>query len=160
MPRTCTVCTHSDRTAIDRALVQGAAYRVIARQHGLDHDAVRRHADAHLPRLLVQAEAARAVADADALLGEANRLYQAATEILDAARTNDNPEVALKAIGAAGRVLTLLGELLGELNRQPQVNVLVSPEWLQVRTVLLAALAPYPEARAVVAGRLMALEAG
>ena len=64
------------------------------------------------------------------------------------------------AIDTAGRVLSLLGELLGELNRQPQVNVLVSPEWLTVRGVLLEALSAYPEARVAVVGRLAALEAG
>ena len=160
MPRTCTVCTHADRATIDRAIVQDTAYRVIARQYGLDHDAVRRHADNHLPAMLAKAQAARDVAHADHLLREANRLYATATGIMDAAQAQSDHELTLKAIGTAGRMLGLLGELLGELNRQPQINLLVAPEWLTVRAALLAALAPFPEARAAVAERLIALEAG
>ncbi len=160
MPRICTVCSHRDRPAIDRALVQGGAYRVIARQHGLDHDAVRRHADKHLPTLLAKAQAAREVAHADDLLQEANHLYATATSIMAEARGTGDNELALKAITSAGRMLALLGELLGELNRQPQINVLVSAEWLAVRSVLLEALSAYPEARTAVAARLASLEAG
>ena len=49
--------------------------------------------------------------------------------------------------------------MLGELGDQPQVNVLVAPEGLQVRATLLPALAPYPTARVAVADHRMALEA-
>ena len=44
--------------------------------------------------------------------------------------------------------------LLGDLDDRPVVNVLVSPEWQQVRAQILAALDPYPEARFAVAGAL------
>jgi hypothetical protein len=47
--------------------------------------------------------------------------------------------------------LELLGELLGELNRQPQVNITLSAEWIEVRAVILSALTEFPEARAQVA---------
>ena len=159
MPRTCTICTHPDRDAIDRALITHAPYRDIARQHGVGKDALWRHHDDHLPAILAKVHEARDIAHADHLLREANRLYAAATGIMDAAQQDGDRELALKAISAAGRMLGLLGELLGELNRQPVVNALVSPEWLTVRTALLAALGPYPEARTAVAQRLIAMEA-
>ncbi len=47
----------------------------------------------------------------------------------------------------------------GELDDRPQVNVLVAPEWLAVRSAVLAALAPYPAARVAVANRLVMLDA-
>jgi hypothetical protein len=50
--------------------------------------------------------------------------------------------------------------LLGELNRQPQVNILIAPEWLEVRAVLVQALQAYPEARTAVAAALAGVEHG
>lgn len=52
----------------------------------------------------------------------------------------------------------LLARLLGDLDERPQFNVLVSPEWAALRGALLAALRPYPDARAAVAGALLRLE--
>lgn len=71
----------------------------------------------------------------------------------------DPRDLVLKTADRLRQQTELLAKLLGELNDQPQINVLVAPEWLQVRAVLLEALTPYPEARAAVAGRLLTLEA-
>jgi hypothetical protein len=38
--------------------------------------------------------------------------------------------------------------------------VLIAPQWLEVRSVVLQALAPFPEARVAVVERLLALEGG
>jgi len=45
----------------------------------------------------------------------------------------------------------LLGELLGELNRAPTVNITLSPEWVHIKVVLMAALGDFPDARAAAA---------
>ena len=42
--------------------------------------------------------------------------------------------------------MELLGKLAGELDDRPQVNVLVSPEWLELRAVIVGALEPHSEA--------------
>lgn len=159
MPRMCTVCAHAERAAIDRAMVARNAIPALSREYSLSEDALSRHKAIHLPLILVKAEAVREVARADDLLLQANRLYTNAVEIMDAARGAGDGDLALKAIGAAGRILALLGELLGELDRRPVVNLLLAPEWLQVRAVLLEALQPHPEARTAVSERLAALEA-
>ena len=49
MARTCTVCTHPERVAIDQALVGGEPNRAIARRMALSKDAVARHRASHLP---------------------------------------------------------------------------------------------------------------
>jgi hypothetical protein len=59
MPRTCTVCTHSDRDAIDRALIAREPVRRIAARFGLSKSAVWSHSDDHLPAALVKADEAR-----------------------------------------------------------------------------------------------------
>ena len=52
-----------------------------------------------------------------------------------------------------------IAKLLGQLDERPQVNVLMAPEWLQVRAALLTALTPYADARLAVAAALVSLEA-
>lgn len=49
-----------------------------------------------------------------------------------------------------GGNLELLAKLLSELDDRPQVKLLVSPEWLELRAVIVAALEPYSEARGAV----------
>ena len=52
MPRTCTVCTHSEREGIEQSLLAGQpSLRDIARQWGLSKDALHRHLRRHMPLL-------------------------------------------------------------------------------------------------------------
>ena len=55
--------------------------------------------------------------------------------------------------------LELLAKLLGELDERPVTNVMVSSEWVSVRTAMMEALSSHPEARVAVAERLKELEA-
>ena len=157
MPRTCTVCTHPQREAIDRALVSGQPVRslvsryVTKRGRPLGHMALYRHKDEHLPATLVKAHVAAEVAHADALLSQVRELRDRALAILDRAEEDGQLMPALAAIREARGCLELLGKLMGEIDERPQVNVLVSPEWLTLRAAILAALVPYPEAQAAVA---------
>ena len=73
--------------------------------------------------------------------------------------THGDYRTALSGVGQARACLELLLEVEGRVDRRPTVNLLVAPEWLAVRAALLAALAPYPEALAAVAERLLVLEA-
>ena len=83
----------------------------------------------------------------------------ASLAILSDARRIGDADTALKAVDRIQRQIELQAKLLGELDERPQLNVLVAPEWLQARAVLLEALGPYPEARTAVSTRLVALEA-
>jgi hypothetical protein len=158
MPRTCTVCTHPDRGAIDAALVAGEPYRSIARRCGVSAPATYRHQQEHIPVALSKAKEAAVVAHADGLLEQVRDLQGKALGILGKAEAAGDLRVALGAIREARGNLELLAKLMGELSDAPQVNVMVSPEWISVRTVIVAALAPFPDARAAVAERLLALE--
>ncbi len=160
MPPTCSVCIHADREAIDLALVHGTSLRDIAGQFLVSKSAVERHKADHLPAVMVKSAEARAVAHADDLLREANRLYSVATTVMDAAQKRNDGELALKAVATGGRVLSLLGELLGELNRQPTVNLHFSAEWIEVRTIVMRALGDFPEARAAAALALREVDYG
>ena len=81
-------------------------------------------------------------------------------DVLREARQSKDHELRLKAIARAEKQIEFEGRLLGELQDGATVNVAIMPEWLALRAALLAALAPYPEARLAVAERLAALETG
>ena len=160
MPRTCTVCTHPDRAAIDRALVAGDAYRNIAQRTGTSATALHRHKADHIPAKLAQAAVATQAADAIDLLSEVRALRRKAYSLLLQAEAAGDIRTALAGVREARACLELLGEMEGEIDRRPIVNILVAPEWVAVRSALMAALMPYPAARAAVADRLVALGAG
>jgi hypothetical protein len=157
--RRCTVCSHAQVAAVDRALIAGRPIRGIARTFGLGEDAVARHR-AHLPRTLVKAHGVAEALRADELLAEATALQAKAWQLLHAAEAQDDARTALAAVREIRGCLELLARLLGELRDQPLVTLVANPEWLAVRGTVLDALTPYPEARTAVAGRLLALGDG
>jgi hypothetical protein len=158
MARPCSVCAHPERSAIDKALVGGTPYRAVARQFRVSDDALARHRVAHLPERLAQAQDAAEVAEATDLLREVRALRSKAYGLLLKAEQQGDIRTALAGVREARGCLELLAELEGELDRRPTLNLLIAPEWLAVRGVLLDALRPYPEACTAVAARLGALE--
>jgi hypothetical protein len=150
VPRSCTVCEHPEREAIDRGLVGGASNRSVASLYDVSEASVRRHKGNHLPAKLVMAEQAAEVTEASNLLSQVQDLQGRALAILDKAEGTGNLRTALGAIREARSNLELLAKLLGELDERPVVNLHLSPEWLELRAVIVGALEPHPEARGAV----------
>src|SRR5215212_3218222 len=147
MPRRCTVCAHPDREAVDEALVDGTALSTLSAKYRVSEDALGRHKGNHLPAKLVIAQAAEEIAQADSLLNQVRDLQSRAYGILDKAEGTGDLRTALGAIREARGNLELLAKILGELDERPVLNLNVSPEWLELRAVIVGALAPYSEAR-------------
>jgi hypothetical protein len=164
MPRGCTVCAHGERAAIDAALAAGEAVRTVASRYvPLSKTAVQRHKDEHMTEMLRKARQAREGATDEHALDVVKQLKAingASLQILHEARQGQDPQTALKAVDRIQRQIELQAKLLGDLDDRPQVNVIVSPEWVSIRGEILVALRPYPEARQAVAARLVALEGG
>ncbi len=156
MPRVCTVCTHPRRHEIDECLVSGQSNRGIAKRIGLDDAAVFRHRNAHLPAEVAKAHEAREVARADDLLAQVRGLHDRALALLDRAERDGKTRDALLAIREAASTLRLQGEVLGQIQSAAQVNVAIvaSPEWTGLQARIVAALAPFPDARAAVAAAI------
>jgi hypothetical protein len=150
VPRSCTICEHPDREAIDRALVGDASNRSVASLYDVSEASVRRHKSNHLPAKLVMADKASEVAEADNLLDQVQHLQQSTLDILAEAEQSKQYRTALSAIREARSNQELLAKLLGELDERPVVNLHVSPEWLELRTVIVGALEPHSEARGAV----------
>jgi hypothetical protein len=155
MPRRCTACDHLERHSIDEALVSSVPYRSVAKRFELSESAVYRHKTEHLPAHLLKARELEEVARADDLLEQVRHLQDHALDILERAEQAGDLRTALAAISQARGNLELLGKLAGELEERPVVNLNVSPEWLELRTVIVGALEPHPAAHGAV---LRALE--
>ena len=119
MPRACTVCTHAERDVIDRALVESTPKRRIAAQHGLVESAVRRHAEKHLPGVLVLAAEAGEVMRADGLMAEAQRLHGEALAALEAAKAAGSLGATLQALDRTQRSVALISTLF---DRLPEIH--------------------------------------
>jgi len=156
MPRACTICQHPSREAINRELAAHTAIPALGAKYRVSPDALLRHRANHFPAVVAKAQAAMEVAEADDLLAQVRALQSRALTILDKAEAAGDLRTALTAIREARGNLELLARLLGELQEGATVNVLVSPAWLQVRTVIVQALVDYPEAQGAVVAALSA----
>jgi hypothetical protein len=114
----------------------------------------------HISETLIQAKEAKEVAQADNLLDQVRDLQKKALNILFKAEAAKDYRAATGAIREARGCLELLAKLLGEITEGQTINVLIAPEWLSLRTVILEALEPYPEARISVSRALESLSNG
>ncbi len=164
MPRVCTICTHDQRDEIDAAIVSGAPYRQIAERFGTSESAMYRHKNDHVSKRVAarvaKAQDAKDVADADDLLAQIKALRNRSISILQKAEQAGDYRTALQGIREARSCIELLAEMQDQLNRQPVTNITVQADWIEIRTILLATLKPYPEAAQAVAGRLQVIEGG
>lgn len=159
--------------------ISGESFRKISQEFGYSEYALRRHKENHLTLDLAEVRQAKEEAKREALdeikakareaagedikEGTAARLENA-SNFLDqlkevrhkAANLLDRAEKAgdLKASGVFLRELReqirLWAELEGKLAAQPQVNILVNPEWIELRALIIKALDSYPEAKEAV----------
>ena len=153
MARTCTVCSHPEKEEIDRLLVRGDSIAGIARDFAVSEDALKRHFDNHVPKTLAASPSAKEITDADKLLSEIEEVKNRALRLLDKAenaqdtRVYGPPSLYLKEFREYVR---LMAELSGKLAAQPQITIINHPQWIELRTVIIEALDPYPDAKAAV----------
>jgi hypothetical protein len=155
----CTVCHHVRCAEFDEALAFGTMSQAeVARAIGCNRSIVSRHVKKHLlPTVRALAKKEPSLANLDVVI-ELKELYARMRRHLERAEQANNWH-AIRAFHAEARQdLELLAKLLGDLQQEGTVNVHLSAEWVQIRTTLMLALAPYPEARAAVAGALLEVE--
>lgn len=164
MPPLCTACHHESREALDAALSLGqASLGDLAARFGVTRHALARHRERHLSPALARVAMEREEAGARSAMARLETLYGKANRVLELAEQEGKASLSLSAIRELRGLVELLAKLTGELDERPQVavvNLATSPEWVQLRGRLVAALQPYPEARAAVGRELAALEAG
>lgn len=146
MPRKCTICEHEQVEAINQELIRGISYRKISQKFSLSYDALYRHRE-HIPAEMVKAKHIEEAARADSLFAQVKELQAKAWELLNKAEAAGELKTALIGVREAKGCLELLAKVQGELDQEGAVNIILAPEWLKLRAVILQTLTPYPEAK-------------
>jgi hypothetical protein len=160
VPRTCSICTHEDVRAIDRALVSRVPYRNIAERYSLSLGAVTRHNKEHLPELLAKAHRAQEVAHADTLLERLEGWAKRIEAAIEAVEGNEDYSEFWKGVSVLRPYLETMGEITKELERRPQIAIAIveHPTYPKLEDALARALEPYPAARWAVADAIREIE--
>lgn len=170
-PRRSSVIGHPDQARIERDLALGRPLQRIAKKYNISKDAAWRHKK-HLPPQLKAALAGHALApgqdleqirvsESEGLL--ANLAAQRARLLLsqDAALECEQFGLVSQLSGQIHRNLELVGKYLGEFAQHSihtSISLLVTPEYLELRSALLRALGPHQEAKRAVAAVLHTVE--
>jgi len=169
-PRT-PIRDRDDRAQIEHALATGQSVRAIAKKYDVDENALYRHRK-NLPPQLRAAYIANFLKPGEDLeklrIEESESLLQnlAAQRarllmMQDQELESGNAQAVATLAARIHQNLELVGRYLGELNQHSTktvVNILLTPEYLELRNALVRALAPYPDARRAVAEVLHARE--
>lgn len=158
MPRACSICTHSERTAIEAVIVADASLRDIARQFSVSKDAVARHKEHCIKPAIQEIVAQRQEETAHTALSEMEWLREQAKAIFHYAwgeETLKDSRTALQALAELRRQNELQAKLEGELDEH-SITITSIPEWRELRALLLDALRSHPQAKLAV---IRALEA-
>lgn len=137
MARTCSICSRSDAPTINRLLGEGRSARSVAGEMGLSHRALQRHHAANHGGRTVAGVPESAADPLDELVS-ALRVRALAGNPADTREYR----LALAAQSAARHATAARRSLADE------------PEWATLRTRLLHALEPFPDARLAVAAAL------
>lgn len=166
----CTVCKHREHAAIDLALARGVSLGALARRYGLGPDSLQRHRLNHMPAQLrakllagpdiegVDLDRLREVESQSLLMNLVNlrnRLFAS----LDVAEENGDSGLLTRVAGQLHRNMEIVGKLLGDLSTgNTTTNILIAPQYIELRIALVGALAAYPDARQAVAAVLHTIE--
>lgn len=165
VPPKCSICIHPQRPEIDRLLLSddAASYRDIARRYNVSKDAVARHREAHLSKQMARVAKRNQDADVRQAIDIRTQLFEindATRAILSEARESGNGALALAAIDRVQRQIETQAKLIDLISDAPTINIHLAPEWVAVRTTIVAALEAYPEAAQNVATALQGIEGG
>jgi hypothetical protein len=156
--RLCRVCSHPHRTAIEAALIRGESAPKLSGLHGVSLEAVYWHREQHLPAYLLKAAEEEDVRHAIDHIAQLKAINAATVAVLEEALRKGDSHTVLRAVDRLQKQIELQAKLIGELDERAQVNVLISGEWLRLRTALLDVLQGYPEARQAIGEQIMELE--
>ena len=154
MPKPCPVCIHPERQSIERAILASENLREVAKRFALSYWATDRHKRGHIPAGLLKAQQIREVARGDSLLEQVKSLQDKALGLLGKAEATGDLRTALQGVREAKGCLELLAKLQGDLSQEGCFNVVLSPSWVSLRTIILQVLESYPEAKLRIAQAL------
>jgi hypothetical protein len=161
VPRRCTICHHEEREAIERDILEKVPGREIAKRYeSLSQGAVQRHTDNHMAETLAKSRDVAEISDAERLQAELEQVKADVHRLKAKAEEEGDIRTALMGCDRALKALDLQARVAQLIQTAPTVNVLVSPEWVELRTVIVAALEPHTAARESVVRAITEVENG
>ena len=140
MSRVCTVCASPSAGMIDELLRSGRPAQAIATEFAVGQRSMQRHAKAHLNRTVTVANGEKGHVGGDPL-----------AELVVALRTR---ALAGDPVVAREYRLALSAQAAAQHAAAPTRYLATEPEWIVLRSRLLVALEPFPEARRAVVDAL------
>jgi len=155
--------------------ISSETFRRISREFGYSEDALSRHKTNHLIVDLgnvkqameeareqalaevrqketdeIEAEVKGSMAarleNAASFLDQLREVRREAAKLLDRAETADDLKAAGVFLRELREQIRLWAELEGRLAMQPQINICIHPEWVELKAVIITTLRKYPEA--------------
>ena len=144
---TCSICKREDVEKINRDLFSGCyTQQQVAEKYHVTPATLCRH-KAHTKTQLIQAGEAEP-SDQLTAIQRVNELDDRAEQLYRACLKKGDNLNAIRALKEMRELVSLAARLNGELNQNVIHNHLhINPEWAVLRSVILQAIEPYPEAR-------------
>jgi hypothetical protein len=147
MPKTCTICEDPRRDEFDRRARIEDNIAKIAQDFALSYDAFYRHVKAnHHIREVTAIPTSAELATSEDIYKEIERWHTEAKDLQRTAKADGDIKTALLGLEKALKCLELMLKIHGQIPEGPQINILVLPEWLELRSTIIQSLRPYPEA--------------
>jgi hypothetical protein len=171
-PAKCTICRHDKRHQIEIGLVYKVPLAVLAERFSISKDALHRHRHNHLsPQVAAAILAGEKPSEIDLeAMQHSESEGLLAQLIAQRARLQVHSDMATEAGDVRSAInceraissnLELVAKLLGQLVTRSEIrstSLLISPDYLQLRQILVTALQPYPEAARAVGAALAQME--
>jgi hypothetical protein len=170
MAKPCSVCAHREKSAIDLALARHVAVRALSKRYAVGVDSIYRHQKHHLPPQLratllagpdleVDLDKLRET-ESQSLLANLIALRRRLLSAVDVAEEHQDANMLARVASQIHTNLELTAKLLGDLGQGGTVvnNILIQPQYVEMRISLVDALRPYPEAARAVAATLHRIE--
>ena len=162
MGRKSKIEAHPQSDEIIRRLASGEEYSDIVRDiPGLTWDDLDYYQKKKLPVIISKSKDLKALADeiesadvhkGDTYLQLVIGLQKKALDALEQQNAREDPKSWTMVSREARGYVELMGKALDRIRDTPpaQITIINQPEWVELRTLIIGALAPYPEARQAV----------
>jgi hypothetical protein len=151
MPKPCTICEHPRHDEIDRRARIEKDIAKIAKEFSLSYPALYRHISAnHHIREVTTIPTSSELATSEDIYKEIEKWHSEAKDLQKTAKANGDIKTALLGLDKALRCLELMAKIHGQIPTGPQITIINNPEWVELRTLVIKALEPYPAAREAV----------
>jgi hypothetical protein len=155
----CKLCHYEDRASIERQVSLGMTYREAGRIVGCDHGAISRHFENHVTEDLRNQLAVKEPANMIDVIDEISTAHTDTLEVIGEARIAGDTKAYFAGRAVQLKQLESYARLTGQSTEHAEINLYMSPEFMQLQQLVVTSLADYPEARAKL-GEALAQAAG